>query len=110
MDQTSIAAKWESLALAPAHNKNAKDDYFLFTLVRNISYAPPFVIGHLRETRRIFFWRADDDFLTTNGVAIGKPYNAGMNVDNQALVWRVTLSTVDGDEIEKSIGILSGTG
>jgi hypothetical protein len=43
--------------------------------------------------------------LTTEGVAIGKPYNAGMNVDNQVLVWRVTLPTVDKDEIEKSIGI-----
>jgi len=42
--------------------------------------------------------------LTTEDVAIGKPYNDGMNVDNQVLVWRVTLPTVDRDTIEKSIG------
>lgn len=33
-DQTLIASKWESLALAPAYDDHAKDDYFLFTLVR----------------------------------------------------------------------------
>jgi hypothetical protein len=49
--------------------------------------------------------QADNDFLTTEGVAIGQPYNAGTNVDNQALVWRVTLPTVDKDKIKKSIGI-----
>ena len=43
--------------------------------------------------------------MTTDGVAIGQPYNAGMSVDNQALVWRVTLPTVDKGEIKKSIGI-----
>jgi len=25
------------------------------------------------------------------GMAIGKPYNTGMNVDNRVLVWRVAL-------------------
>ena len=33
-DETLIASKWESLALAPAFDDDAKDDYFLFTLVR----------------------------------------------------------------------------
>jgi len=36
LDQQLIAAKWEALALAPAYGRNAKDDYFLFTLVRNL--------------------------------------------------------------------------
>ena len=36
LDQTLIASKWESLALAPAFDDDAKDDYFLFTLVRYI--------------------------------------------------------------------------
>jgi len=79
-DQMLIASKWESLALAPCFDDDAKDDYFLFTL-------------------------ADNDFLTTDGVAIGKPYNAGLSVDNQALVWRVTLPTVNQDKIKESIGI-----
>ena len=34
-DETLIASKWESLALAPAFDDDAKDDYFLFTLVRH---------------------------------------------------------------------------
>ena len=56
LDQTLIAAKWEALALAPAHDKNAKDDYFLFTLVRNISHPPPFVIGYFGgNLTNIFF-------------------------------------------------------
>ncbi len=49
--------------------------------------------------------QADNDFLTTDGVAIGKPYNAGLGVDNQVLVYRVTLPTVDKDKIKDSIGI-----
>lgn len=35
LDQGLIAAKWEALALAPAYDDHAKDDYFLFTLVRH---------------------------------------------------------------------------
>ena len=52
-----------------------------------------------------FCLQADNDFLTTDGVAIGQPYNAGMDVDNQALVWRVTLPSVDKGKIKQSIGI-----
>jgi len=44
LDQQLIAAKWEALALAPAYDRNAEDDYFLFTLVRN----------HLITLQRIF--------------------------------------------------------
>jgi len=95
--QQLIAAKWEALALAPVYDHNAKDDYFLFTLVSN----PPTNIW----TESDHFWQADNDFLTTEGVVIGKLYNAGMNVDNQVLVWRITLPTVNRDTIEKSIGI-----
>jgi len=80
VDQTLIASKWESLALAPCFDDDAKHDYFLFTL-------------------------ADNDFLTTDGMAVGQPYNASSNVDNQALVWRVTLPTVATDKIKESIGI-----
>lgn len=80
VDQTLIAAKWESLALAPACDPEYPDDYFVFTF-------------------------ADNDFRTRNGVSMGKPYDAGMNVDNQAMVWRVTLPTVKRGSVEKSIGI-----
>jgi hypothetical protein len=38
-DESLIASKWESLALAPAFDENAKDDYFLFTLVSHASPA-----------------------------------------------------------------------
>ena len=37
LDQQLIATKWEALALAPVYDRNAKDDYFLFTLVTNYS-------------------------------------------------------------------------
>ncbi|TFY75187.1 hypothetical protein EWM64_g8824 [Hericium alpestre] len=65
-DQTLINAKWESLALAPASDPDFPDDYFLFTA-------------------------SDNDFISTQGIALGKPFNAGEDVDNQFLVFRVTL-------------------
>lgn len=34
-DETLIASKWESLALVPAFDDDAEDDYFLITLVRH---------------------------------------------------------------------------
>ncbi|CAG7852304.1 Uncharacterized secreted protein ARB_04696 Flags: Precursor [Serendipita indica DSM 11827] len=80
VDQTLINSKWESLALAPARDPQNPDDYFLFTF-------------------------SDNDFQTTNGVAMGKPYNASINVDNQALVWRVTLPSVKRGSVEEAIGI-----
>lgn len=37
--------------------------------------------------------QADNDFITTNGVSLGVPYDAGLDNDNQFLVFRVTLPT-----------------
>ncbi|KZV76581.1 hypothetical protein PENSPDRAFT_747472 [Peniophora sp. CONT] len=65
-DETLIAGKWEGLALVSCKDSNNPDDFFLFTA-------------------------ADNDFQTTNGIAVGVPYNAGVDVDNQFLVFRVTL-------------------
>jgi hypothetical protein len=81
IDQTLIAGKWESLALAPVCDPAFPDDYFLITA-------------------------ADNDFLTKNGVSVGQPYNAGagLDVDNQVLVWRLTLPSVPRGKIEDSVG------
>ncbi|KAJ7203249.1 esterase-like activity of phytase-domain-containing protein [Mycena pura] len=64
-DNTLIDAKWESLTLAPV-GPSAPDDFFLFTA-------------------------SDNDFMTTHGVSLGVPYDAGEDVDSQFLVFRVTL-------------------
>ncbi|KAJ7257160.1 esterase-like activity of phytase-domain-containing protein [Mycena haematopus] len=64
-DNTLIDAKWESLALAPV-GPSAPDDFFLLTA-------------------------SDNDFLSTQGISLGVPYNAGEDVDSQFLVWRLTL-------------------
>ncbi|KAI9063592.1 hypothetical protein FKP32DRAFT_1571777 [Trametes sanguinea] len=66
VDQTLIDAKWESLALAPCLDPNFPDDFFLFTA-------------------------ADNDFISTQGVSLGKPFDAGLDVDNQFMVFRLTL-------------------
>ncbi|EDR07135.1 uncharacterized protein LACBIDRAFT_235871, partial [Laccaria bicolor S238N-H82] len=79
-DNTLIAAKWESFALAPVNDPAFPNDYFLFTV-------------------------CDNDFITTNGVSIGVPYNAGLDVDNQFLVYRLTLPSVPRNSVERSIGI-----
>ncbi|KAI0070561.1 hypothetical protein K474DRAFT_767559 [Panus rudis PR-1116 ss-1] len=65
-DQTLIDAKWESLALAPVGDPANPDDFFLFTA-------------------------ADNDFISTHGVALGQPFDAGLDNDNQFMVFRVTL-------------------
>ncbi|KAH9919965.1 esterase-like activity of phytase-domain-containing protein [Epithele typhae] len=65
-DQTLIDAKWESLALAPCNDPSFPDDYFLFTV-------------------------ADNDYITTDGSMLGQPYDAGLDNDNQFMVFRVTL-------------------
>ena len=49
-------------------------------------------------------YKADNDFLTTNGVSIGQPYNASLDLDNQILVWRVTLPSVPCEQVEESVG------
>jgi len=79
-DGTLIDAKWESLALAPANDPAFPDDYFLFTA-------------------------SDNDFLSTEGVSLGVPFNAGLDVDNQMLVFRVTLPSVPKGSVEQAIGI-----
>ncbi|KAF9529605.1 esterase-like activity of phytase-domain-containing protein [Crepidotus variabilis] len=68
-DVTLIDAKWESLALAPVGDAAYPNDYFLFLA-------------------------ADNDFISTHGVSLGVPFNAGSDVDNQFLVYRVTLPSV----------------
>ncbi|KXN82128.1 hypothetical protein AN958_03182 [Leucoagaricus sp. SymC.cos] len=65
-DETLLNAKWESLALAPVGDSAFPDDYFLFT-------------------------GSDNDFLSTHGVSLGEPFDAKIDVDNQFLVFRVTL-------------------
>ena len=57
------------MALAPALDPKAPDDFFLF-------------IG------------SDNDFITQRGMMAGKPYadGSGANVDSLVLVYRVTLS------------------
>ncbi|PPQ92636.1 hypothetical protein CVT25_007715 [Psilocybe cyanescens] len=80
-DQTLIDGKWESLALAPVNDPQFPDDYFLFTA-------------------------ADNDFLSTQGVSLGVPFNAGIDVDNQFMVFRVTLPSVVRGSVQRSIGLL----
>ncbi|KAF5359713.1 hypothetical protein D9756_002857 [Leucocoprinus leucothites] len=65
-DETLLDAKWESLTLAPVGDASFPDDYFLFTA-------------------------ADNDFLSTHGFSLGEPFDAEIDVDNQFLVFRVTL-------------------
>ncbi|QRW26490.1 hypothetical protein RhiXN_12151 [Rhizoctonia solani] len=81
-DRTLIDAKWESFALAPVLDSTTPDDYFLVTM-------------------------ADNDFITINGTALGKPYSAsyGQDVDTQILVWRVTLPSIPRGSVAASLGI-----
>ncbi|KAH9481999.1 putative secreted protein [Psilocybe cubensis] len=80
-DPTLIDAKWESLALAPVNDPQFPDDYFLFTV-------------------------ADNDFLTTQGISLGEPYNAGIDVDTQFMVFRLTMPSIVKGSVQRSIGIL----
>ncbi|KAL1745518.1 esterase-like activity of phytase-domain-containing protein [Schizophyllum fasciatum] len=65
-DEKLIASKWESIAVASVEDDEYPDDYFVFTA-------------------------ADNDFITTDGVSVGEPYDAGSDVANQFLVFRATL-------------------
>lgn len=67
-DTNDLYEKWESMALAPAHDAKAPDDYFLF-------------VG------------SDNDFITQDGMMAGQPYAdaSGANVDTLMLVYRVSL-------------------
>ncbi|THH12399.1 hypothetical protein EW145_g61 [Phellinidium pouzarii] len=80
IDPTLIDAKWESLALAPCEDAASPDDYFLFTA-------------------------SDNDFLTTQGRFDGQSFNGGMDVDNQFMVFRVTLPSVRKGSVEQSIEV-----
>ncbi|KAG7441536.1 uncharacterized protein BT62DRAFT_1042844 [Guyanagaster necrorhizus] len=79
-DDTHINAKWESFSLAPVDDPDYPDDYFLFTA-------------------------SDNDFLTTNGISVGEPYDAGEDVDNQFLVFRVTLPSVVPGSVQRLLGV-----
>ncbi|KAJ7766026.1 esterase-like activity of phytase-domain-containing protein [Mycena metata] len=77
-DNTLLDAKWESFALAPV-GSSAPNEYFLFTA-------------------------SDNDFLSTQGVSLGVPFDAGEDVDNQFLVFRVTLPGASAN-VKKSLGL-----
>jgi hypothetical protein len=65
----NLSEKWEGLALLPALDPTAPNDYFLF--VAN-----------------------DNDFLTTDGFQAGAAYAADFNNDTTFLAWRVTITPV----------------
>jgi hypothetical protein len=64
----TLSEKWEALALVPAFDPGAPNDWFLF-------------VGN------------DNDFITTNGFQDGAPYTAAFDNDNMVLVYRVTIPT-----------------
>ena len=62
-------------------------DFFLFTVVCDLWCIFSEFVYVLTTPQ------ADNDFLTTDGISVGQPYNAGIDVDTQFMVWRVTLPT-----------------
>lgn len=98
-NQQLIDAKWESLALAPCDDAAFPNDYFLFTAVRCVS--------RLQDQILTFFLRrqADNDFISTHGVFNGQSFNAGLDNDNQFMVFRVTLPTAAAGSVAQSIGL-----
>jgi hypothetical protein len=64
----TLSEKWEALALVPAFDPSAPNDWFLF-------------VGN------------DNDCITTNGFQDGAPYAAAIDNDNMVLVYRVTIPT-----------------
>lgn len=62
----TLSEKWEALALVPALDPAAPNDWFLF-------------VGN------------DNDFITTNGFQDGAPYAAAFDNDSMVLVYRLTL-------------------
>ncbi len=67
-DADNLSEKWEALALVPALDATAPDDWFLF-------------VGN------------DNDFITTDGFQVGAPYKAAFDNDNMVLVYRITIPT-----------------
>jgi hypothetical protein len=61
----TLSEKWESLALAPALDATAPDDFFL-------------LVGN------------DNDFSTTDGYQDGTSFKAGQNIDTMVLAYRIT--------------------
>ena len=61
----TLAEKWESLALVPALDASAPDDFFL-------------LVGN------------DNDFTTTDGFQDGTSYKASQNIDTMILAYRLT--------------------
>lgn len=66
--------------MAPVYDSANPNDYFLFVA-------------------------ADNDFITTNGSMVGQPYSDsyGQTVDNQFIVYRVTLPTVPAGSVAQAI-------
>lgn len=77
----NLSEKWEGLALLPALDPDASNDYFLF--IAN-----------------------DNDFLTTNGFQAGQAYAGAFDNDTMFLAWRVTISPVP----EPASALLLGLG
>jgi hypothetical protein len=67
-NSNTLAEKWESLALAPALDPTAPDDFFLF-------------VGN------------DNDFSTTDGFQDGAAFRASLSTDSMILAYRLTLGT-----------------
>lgn len=65
-NQNNLSDKWEAMALAPALDPTAPNDWFLF-------------IGN------------DNDFNTTDGFQDGTAYNTGITTDSMVLVYRLTI-------------------
>jgi len=91
------------LALAPVNDPAFPDDYFLFTVV-----SPRCLHRLLFKSRRLnsnASFQSDNDFISTQGVADGMPFNGGLDVDNQFLVFRLTLPSVVKGSVQRAIGI-----
>ncbi len=83
VDNTNtLSEKWEAMALVPALDPGAPDDWFLF-------------VGN------------DNDFITTTGFQDGGAYTAGFENDTMVLVYRLTLP---GRLINVASRALTGTG
>ena len=80
---------------SPVNDPAFPNDYFLFTVV-----SPIFSFSKIEPS-----FQSDNDFLSTRGVALRVPFNAGLDVDNQFLVFRVTLPSVVPGSVQQSIGI-----
>jgi hypothetical protein len=80
-EKTLIASKWESFALVPCEDNEFPDDFFLFTAV-----SPTFskCLACCTDMKK-----SDNDFISTQGIALGIPLNAGLDNDNQFMVFRV---------------------